>query len=121
MNSHVVVSRAGRGEPSKALKRAAPHRRTNLWSYVGAASSPRRRCAIYQVTNAAFFKEVLEGPWQAEEAALEEIAGLRREALVKEARDGVASIIAVTIKSRNLKGTVDKAIKRAVKKVDEWW
>ncbi|XP_026327646.1 uncharacterized protein LOC113235939 [Hyposmocoma kahamanoa] len=56
-------------------------------------------------------------PGQAGEAELEGTADLMREALAKEARDGLA-VIAETTKSSNLKGTVVKAIEEAVRKVE---
>ncbi|XP_026320688.1 uncharacterized protein LOC113230814 [Hyposmocoma kahamanoa] len=57
-------------------------------------------------------------PGQAGEAELEGTADLMREALAKEARDGLAVILAETTKSSNLKGTVVKAIEEAVRKVE---
>ncbi|XP_026330482.1 uncharacterized protein LOC113237981 [Hyposmocoma kahamanoa] len=46
------------------------------------------------------------------------MAGLMRETLAQEARDDLAAILAETAKSSNLKGTVVKAIKEAVRKVE---
>ncbi|XP_026331299.1 mucin-19-like [Hyposmocoma kahamanoa] len=57
-------------------------------------------------------------PGQAGEVELEGTADLMREVLAKEARDGLAAILAETAKSSNLKGTMAKAIKEAVRKVE---
>ncbi|XP_026331173.1 uncharacterized protein LOC113238563 [Hyposmocoma kahamanoa] len=55
---------------------------------------------------------------QAGESEPDGMAGLMRETLAQEARDGLAAILAETAKSSNLKGTVVKAIKEAVIKVE---
>ncbi|XP_026331256.1 uncharacterized protein LOC113238637 [Hyposmocoma kahamanoa] len=74
---------------------------------------------IMKKADVAFFKEALKRPGKAGEAEPEGTAGIMSEALAQEAPDNLATILAETAKSCNLKGTVIKAIKEAVKKVEK--
>ncbi|XP_026330079.1 uncharacterized protein LOC113237708 [Hyposmocoma kahamanoa] len=141
-----AVSRSGSAreeESSRAPKRAAPpsnecmeperapkintarrgRTRGPGKPFPGAATAGRGRSsssewnALQKEADAAFFKEAL-GRDQAGEAEPDGTAGLMRETLAQEARDGLAAILAETAKSSNLKGTVVKAIKEAVRKVE---
>ncbi|XP_026318016.1 tropomyosin-1, isoforms 33/34-like [Hyposmocoma kahamanoa] len=141
-----AVSRSGSAreeESSRAPKRAAPpsnecmeperapkintarrgRTRGPGKPFPGAATAGRGRSsssewnALQKEADAAFFKEAL-GLDQAGEAEPDGTAGLMRETLAQEARDGLAAILAETAKSSNLKGTVVKAIKEAVRKVE---
>ncbi|XP_026331159.1 uncharacterized protein LOC113238549 [Hyposmocoma kahamanoa] len=141
-----AVSRSGSAreeESSRAPKRAAPPSNESMEPerapkintarrgrtrgpgkpFPGAATAGRGRSsssewnALQNEADAAFFKEAL-GRDQAGEAEPDGTAGLMRETLAQEARDGLAAILAETAKSSNLKGTVVKAIKEAVRKVE---
>ncbi|XP_026323164.1 uncharacterized protein LOC113232609 [Hyposmocoma kahamanoa] len=144
-NSRVVSRSRSAGEKgsSRAPKRAAPPSNESMEperapkistarrgrprgpgkSFPGAATAGRGRSsssewnALQKDADAAFFKEAL-GRGQAGEAEPDGMAGLMRETLAQEARDGLAAILAETAKSSNLKGTVVKAIKEAVRKVE---
>ncbi|XP_026318727.1 uncharacterized protein LOC113229378 [Hyposmocoma kahamanoa] len=111
-------------EPERAPKVNTARRGRPVKTYPGASASGRGRSnsaewnAFQKEADATFFKEALRGPGQAGVAEPEVTVGLRRESLAQEARDGLAAILAETAKSSNLKGTVVKAIKEAVRKVE---
>lgn len=92
--------------------------------YPDAAAAGRGRSsssewnALQRETDAASLKEALEGPFQTEVADLEGTEGLRRKALAQEARADLTTILAETTKSKNLKRTVVKLIKKAVRKME---
>ncbi|XP_026331798.1 uncharacterized protein LOC113239145 [Hyposmocoma kahamanoa] len=135
---------AGQEGSSRATKRAAPQSGEPLEpevapkintarrgrprvpgkTYPGAAVAGRGRSssaewnALQKEADATFYKEALRGPGQVGEAEPEGAAGFVRESLAQEARDGLAAILAETAKSSNLKGTVVKTIKEAVRKVE---
>ncbi|XP_026330089.1 serine/arginine repetitive matrix protein 1-like [Hyposmocoma kahamanoa] len=114
-------------EPERAPKISTARRgrpRVPGKTHPGPAAAGRGRSssaewnALQKETDAAFFKEALKRPGKAGEAEPEGTAGIMSEVQAQEARDGLATILAETAKSSNLKGTVIKAIKEAVKKVE---